>query len=752
MEPPSQLPPDATCQPAPSGGSHTGDKPRGGLRLRLSSFLVFVLCAFGLLLAGPLAWYNYSRSTEAALEVASETMGRAANDVSLRTRLLALPFAFLTEHIPALPGAAAAPRGFEHPLLPALVGIMADTPQMYSAFFGYPDGGFLQVIAVAGNPGVAAWLKAPEGTRLALRAISAQPGGARLERWRYLDGSQAILGETAPAPADYDPRTRPWYALAQGAAHTVRTDLYMFSSTHDLGLTLARRIGPPGKPGPVFGLDLTLPALSGFLREASLGLGGLAFLFDQQGKVVGHPDTTKLSGARQEAGGNGGRNGDKEGLVRVEHLGDPVATAAHQAFVDAGRAPVPLRRMRVAGTDYLLEVRRMEDLGGGGDYLALAARVEDFTGAVARTRNHTLLFTLGLSLALIPLAAWGAQRLARKLELLALEADRIRSLDLDSTAQLHSRIDEMERLAGAVSGMRSAIKSFSRYLPRALVKQFIDTGVDPVPGGERREITLLFTDVENFTPLAEHLPPEELMAAMGEYFETIGKVILDCGGTIDKYIGDAVMAFWNAPFESEGHVEQACLAALRLSRASEELNRRRQAAGLPLLRTRVGVHTGAAVVGNVGASDRMDYTALGATVNLASRLEGLNKFYATSILVSRTVRERAKNAFLFRSVDAVVPKGASDPLLVFELVGAMPQSPHQDVAAPRARLAFCSRWERAVTLYRTAQWDRALAEFDALAAEAPEDRLANMYRTRARRLLENKPGRDWKAVKRYMRK
>ena len=239
------------------------------------------------------------------------------------------------------------------------------------------------------------------------------------------------------------------------------------------------------------------------------------------------------------------------------------------------------------------------------------------------------------------------------------------------------------------------------------------------------------------------------MQAMGEYFEVVGQAILERGGTIDKFIGDAVMAFWNAPFESEDHVERACVAALRLSKASEELNQRRLESGLPLLRTRVGIHTGTAVVGNLGSSDRMDYTALGANVNLASRLEGLNKFYATRIMVSRVVRQRARNNFLFRSVDVVVPKGASEPLVLFELVGAMPQSPYPDVAAPRAMLGFCSRWERAVTLYRTAQWDKALVEFRALRESMPDDRLAEMYCTRTERLLQNKQGKDWKAIQRY---
>jgi adenylate cyclase len=154
-------------------------------------------------------------------------------------------------------------------------------------------------------------------------------------------------------------------------------------------------------------------------------------------------------------------------------------------------------------------------------------------------------------------------------------------------------------------------------------------------------------------------------------------------------------------------------------------------------------------VGNIGAADRMDYTALGASVNVASRLEGMNKYYGTRVLASRAVRERAKKAFLFRSVDVVVPKGSDEPLMVFELVAAMPQGERQDLAATRMELTRCVRWERAVTLYRTGQWDKALAEFKAVADMCPEDALAKIFVRRTERLLQNKPGKDWKSLTRY---
>jgi len=717
---------------------------KGQPQTSLRTAIVVLVFGFGLLLTGPLAWFNYSRNSQVALEMAEGTFDRAGNNVSLRTKLLVQPFERLGGSIHLLPGADTAPSGFEHPLKGLFLDTLEDHPQIYSLYFGYGDGGFYQVVSLAERPKVAASLGAPEQAHFAVRSITLE-NGTRMERWQYLDGNAHELSTSQPQPARYDPRTRPWFSTASQTDGPVRTSLYVFSSTQDLGLTVSRRIHAPQPT--IFGMDLTLESLSRFLAQEKTGPSGLVFLFDAEGGLIGHPDASRMTVTGKDKDGAPGVE-----RATVDSLQDPLAQAIFDRFVQAGKVPLAQQHLRVGDADYLLQLRRLPELGSEGDFVALAARVDDFTGPLLRTRNQSLLFAMGIILILVPLLGAAAGRFAQGLHLLAQEAERIRNMDLESSNQLRSSIAEMDKLGSAMQGMRCALKSFSRYLPQTLVRQFIASGVDPQLGGERREITLLFTDVENFTPLAEHLAPEDLMQAMSTYFEEISKAVLERGGTIDKFVGDALMAFWNAPCESEDHVERACVAGLRLSRASEELNQRRQDSGLPVLLTRVGIHTGTAVVGNVGSSDRMDYTALGANVNLASRLEGLNKFYATRILVSRIVRERVKNTFLFRSVDVVVPKGTTEPLALFELVGSMPASPYADVAAPRAKLGFCSRWERAIILYRTAQWEKALAEFSALRQAMPEDRLAEMYCTRTSRLLQSKPGKDWKALQRYSAK
>jgi adenylate cyclase len=174
--------------------------------------------------------------------------------------------------------------------------------------------------------------------------------------------------------------------------------------------------------------------------------------------------------------------------------------------------------------------------------------------------------------------------------------------------------------------------------------------------------------VQGFTSLSENADPDVLMRQTSRYFTALSEVILEQGGTIDKYIGDGVMAFWNAPDPQADHCERACRAALLARKANDRVNREFEAEGLPRFRTRFGIHVGEAVVGNLGSSERMDYTALGSTVNLAARLEGLNKEHGTDILISAAVHERIKDRFCCRFVGTVVAKGMVAETRIYELI------------------------------------------------------------------------------------
>ncbi len=205
-------------------------------------------------------------------------------------------------------------------------------------------------------------------------------------------------------------------------------------------------------------------------------------------------------------------------------------------------------------------------------------------------------------------------------------------------------------------------QAFTHYLAPTLVDQLLLNPKQLRLGGERREISVLFTDIAGFTTLSEGLPPVELVQVMGRYLEAMSEVILAHGGTIDKFIGDAIMVLFNAPLEQVDHAERAIRCALALDHASENL-RRAGCFPIPLGQTRIGVHTGDAVVGNFGSRQRFDYTAMGDTVNTASRLEGANRHFGTRVVISEETAARAPT-FALRPLGEVIVKGKSRPLAV----------------------------------------------------------------------------------------
>jgi len=235
------------------------------------------------------------------------------------------------------------------------------------------------------------------------------------------------------------------------------------------------------------------------------------------------------------------------------------------------------------------------------------------------------------------------------------------------------------------------------------------------------------------------------MIYTSRYFAALSEEIMRHQGTIDKFIGDAVMAFWNAPTPDPDHTVNACEAVLACLRKNDEVNEGFRADGWPSYTTRFGLHVGDAVIGNVGSSDRMNYTALGATVNLASRLEGLNKSYGTRVLVSAAVKARAEHRFIFRSIDRIKPKGFAEDVAIHELRCAR----EGDFAA---ELAFCRRWDEVYVSIERDDPTMSLAAITAFLSEHPTDGTAQFYAERLTRLqgipsisrTPIVPGRPWR--------
>jgi adenylate cyclase len=276
---------------------------------------------------------------------------------------------------------------------------------------------------------------------------------------------------------------------------------------------------------------------------------------------------------------------------------------------------------------------------------------------------------------------------------------------------------------------------FHHYLSPAVIERIIEDPGRLALGGEEREITSFFSDVAGFTAISESLSAPDLVALLNAYLSEMTDIILDRGGTLDKYEGDAIVAFWNAPLDDPAHPLRAVQAALtcrrRLAELAPEFERRFGRA----LRMRIGLNTGPAVVGNMGSKRRFDYTAMGDTVNLAARLEGAGKFYGVTPILGEATAGRVRDEILVREIDIVRVVGRTAPVRIFEPVG-------ERSAVPAGTAEAVEAFGRAVSEYRSGNWARAEGLFLGLGEDPP----ARMYIERCRELQRVRPAEDWSAV------
>jgi adenylate cyclase len=552
------------------------------------------------------------------------------------------------------------------------------------------------------------------------------------------------------APDAPDSRPRPWFVAARDQGHAVWTDTYVFlgvGGTQDVpGVTHAVPLYRADHSlEAVLAADFDLAELCRFLHGLPVGDGGLAFLVELRPgggrRVIAHPRPEILLGPRPE-GGQGGR-----GLVPAEELADERVRAFLERLPAAAEREA-LRetvRFRAGGRDYLGRCRRVEG-EGRPRWLICTVLPEEAVLAHARWANRlTLVITLGALAAAALVGVYVSGQVARPLEHLAREAAAVGQLRIEPGPVAHSFVLEVDRLAVASEEMKAGLRSFRKYVPADLVRALLGSGQEARLGGERRVLTVFFSDIADFTAITESMPGEELVAHLGEYLGALSEEVLAAGGTVDKYIGDALMAFWGAPTPNPAHALAACTAAQRGRQRLARLRPAWQAAGRPACHTRFGILTGEVVVGNIGSANRLNYTVIGDAVNLASRLEGLNKVYGTEALISEETHRQAGDAVVARPLDWVAVKGRTRPVLVCELLGLSGE-------VEAATLELARRYGEALACYRRRDWAEALRLFEGALGLRPDDKPSRLLAGRCRQYLEVPPGDDWDGAHRVATK
>lgn len=281
-------------------------------------------------------------------------------------------------------------------------------------------------------------------------------------------------------------------------------------------------------------------------------------------------------------------------------------------------------------------------------------------------------------------------------------------------------------------------KAFSSYVSAELVAQIIQDPDKLKLGGEKRNVTMLFSDIRGFTFLSERMPPEALVSLLNEYLSPMTQIVMNERGTLDKYIGDAIMAIFGAPLDVPDHPKRACQAALQMIEELKKLYPKWKEKGWPHISIGVGINTGEAIVGNMGANMRFDYTAIGDAVNLASRLEGLNKLYGTQIIVSKSTLDGVDpSQFLVRELDLVRVKGKEKPVSIFELIGP---------SGDRQKEALVGLFTEAWNLYQDQEFYEAMEKFAEILKMFPEDKPSALYHERCLKYISQPPPPNWDGV------
>lgn len=282
-------------------------------------------------------------------------------------------------------------------------------------------------------------------------------------------------------------------------------------------------------------------------------------------------------------------------------------------------------------------------------------------------------------------------------------------------------------------------KAFTSYVSSDIVAEILQDPDKLKLGGETKNITVLFSDIRGFTTLSEIIHPETLVSILNEYLSPMTQIVMNERGTLDKYIGDAIMAIFGAPLDVPNHPERACKAALYMMQDLEKLNLVWEKREWPHISIGVGINTGEAIVGNMGTDIRFEYTAIGDTVNLASRLEGLNKLYGTEIIISKsTLASIDSSQFLLRELDLVQVKGRERPISIFELVGFHPRDPE--------KATLVNSFTEALNTYREQKFHEGWKKFAEILKLFPLDRPSILYLKRCSEYIDQPPPTNWDGV------
>jgi adenylate cyclase len=499
---------------------------------------------------------------------------------------------------------------------------------------------------------------------------------------------------------DYFAPDRDWYKQALAASGAVWTDVYLFATSGKPGLNTAIKLVRDGQVIGCLTIAIALERVDAYLARIDVARHGAVFMTDRKGRMIALRDLDATREANLK---------DNWDLRPFAEIGHPLLQLAGKAMAGAGieLATVSQRRQLLVsdpatGAGYFVSLSAVGDRGW---VLGTVLPLSEFMTGIDENA-HKLALALLLAIGVVALLAVTVAGLlfVAPLRRIAAEMADVGQFQLAGVSRIGSRIREIDALGQGVLQMTQSLASFQKFLPTELVRSLLARGIVAELGGEKRTLSVMFLDLEGFTAISER-HGHRLLPQLGEFFGEMSQQVMRTGGTIDKYVGDCIMAFWGAPAHNDAHAVDACRGALACLRRLEELRAEWRRQGRPDLPARIGINTGRVIVGNIGSGERLNYTVIGDPVNLASRLESLNRHYGTSLVVSQHTYEHAKYEFVFRRLDTVQVRGRDEPVKIYEVVA--------EVAGEidEAGYPWIRAYERGLAFVEARDWHAAREQF-----------------------------------------
>jgi adenylate cyclase len=461
------------------------------------------------------------------------------------------------------------------------------------------------------------------------------------------------------------------------------------------------------------GATITLNVLSQFLATHRASLHSMTIIANPtDGTVIASSDRQKsvrMVDGRLE-------------VARLDNIDDEDAREAYRFQSQANAENFLLRSPR-DGQELSASFARFPVSFGHRWEAIVLTPANDFIGELKKTNQQIVIIIVALSVAELLLIYLLSRRLSRPIESISQDLKSVETLSFDQPMTRPSSVREIAQLQSAASLLRNSLHSFCSFVPIDVVRGLIKSGIPLALGVERRFLTVLFADLENFSTHAEQSTPDALLDQMSVYFERVSRAISDEAGTVDKFIGDGIMAFWGAPIALPDHVLRGCAGAVRAARRMERINETWRAEGKSTFRIRIGLNSAEVLVGNIGSSERFSYTAIGDGVNVAARLEGTNKTFGTTICISDSVFNAAASEIVARPLRHVQVKGRKQDFMIYELLGlANSSDPELEVRPDDRRLSEMT-W-LASTRFEAGDLEEAARRYREILGQFPSDGVA----------------------------